>query len=134
VTLDFQWRGWDCEGVGSGFLTGSDFPGEKNAAFSPDFPKEKPTMIIKIAHIDQVYVLQESLEGSRSKTARAVLSQIEARRSSWPKTNRWLTRAAFSVVVDDGKTVVRSLQRFIAKCDPVRHWRAVDAAVALCRS
>jgi hypothetical protein len=91
-------------------------------------------MIIKIAHIDQVYVLQESLEGSRSKTARDVLSQIEARRSSWPKTNRWLTRAAFSVVVDDGKTVVRSLQKFIAKCDPVHHWRAVAAAASLCRS
>jgi len=91
-------------------------------------------MTIKISHIDQVYVLQEALEGSRSKTARDVLSQIEARRSSWPKTNRWLTRAAFSVVVDDGNAVVRSLRKFIAKCDPVLNWRAVDAAVALCRS
>lgn len=91
-------------------------------------------MTIKISHIDQVYALQCALEGSRSKTAKAVLAEIDSRRSSWPKSNRWLTRAAFSVSVDDGKTVVRSLQKFIAKCDPVRHWRAVDAAVALCRS
>lgn len=82
-------------------------------------------MTITIDHIDQVYVLQESLEGSRSKTAKAVLAEVEAKSSR---------SSTFTINVDDPSVVIRSLRKFIAKCDPVRHWRAVDAAVALCRS
>jgi hypothetical protein len=88
-------------------------------------------MILTITHIDQVYVLQESLESSRSKASKSVLSKIDSIHSSWPRSGR----AAASVLpIDDSSelpVVVRSLRKFIAKCDPVTHWRAVEVAERL---
>lgn len=87
-------------------------------------------MTISITHIDQVYVLQESLEKSRSKAAKRVLDQIDRNRSRWPSTGRWRTSPAFTIdaTEKEAESVTVGLRRFIERCDRSRHWRAIEVA------
>lgn len=87
-------------------------------------------MFINITHIDQVYVLQESLAASRSRAASEVLADIARNSRSWPKTGRWLSRPAFRVNATGrrGGVIRRCVERFIRQCDCRKHWRSVSVA------